>query len=144
MNMIGKTPSGTPDGNGAGRVYIQGSTRDFYVLRLEHDCLHLSAVGEPSGTDLLTVLNKAISSGSIVNHRKSIIDLSQFHGAMDWQAVRIARTMMGWKDEGHRVAYVVPDEAMARWTKPLAPSFEKTIIATFGCLEESQAWLNGA
>ena len=51
--------------------------------------------------------------------------------------------MMGWEEERHRVAYVVTDEAMAKWTKPLAPSFEKTIIATLGSFEEAQAWLNG-
>ena len=143
MNLMSNTSSSTFDGGGGGRVYIQGSTRDFYALQIEHDSLHLSAIGEPSGTDLLAVLHKAISSGSIVNHRNTIVDLSQFRGALDWQAVRVARAMMGWEEEGHRVAYVVMDEATAKWTKPLATSFEKTKIDTFGSFEEAQTWLNG-
>ena len=79
--------------------------------------------------------------GPLGGYRRAQVDLSLFHGVMDWQAVRSARSLMGREEEGHEVAYVILNEEMGSWTKPLAPSLEKTQIATFKSRTVAQAWL---
>lgn len=125
-----------------GTVYSTGSRHSYALLKIGSSCIYLVCAGEPESRDIVNLLREALVNGSLDHYRKCFIDISAYHGTVDWQEVSAIRELIGWPEDAvFNSAYVVGDGMMAALAKSLAAPFPNANFAICPDRAAALAWL---
>jgi hypothetical protein len=117
--------------------------RGRLALRNENGVLRIEAKGDPSGDDVAALFNEALASGLITPPMPTVIELTDYSGNIDWDAIRAIAAQDGWRagTEQPRVAYVTTDANFASVIKLVAALFPNTEQKSFASLGAALAWV---
>src|SRR5690349_15487439 len=89
---------------------LAGASDRRIELRILGDLLFVDLVGEPSGPDMVDCFRRALDSGALKTSMRTLVDLTDFRGTVDWAAIDAIARMAPWgrgTPGAARVAYVV-------------------------------------
>ncbi len=124
-----------------------GSRLGGVSLRVERGVLRIRVVNEPRGDDLVDVIRRAFEGGLLAVSTPTLVDLTEYYGTLDWEAIHKIRAMAPWgtgKPGAARVAYVSRDRLFAALIKLLRGLFPDTRHRLFATEPEALAWLQPA
>lgn len=99
---------------------------------------------ELAGADLVACIRQARESGLLPTATNTLVDLTRFHGVVDWSAVHAVRDMAPWGDGTKtkpRVAYVSKDRMFAALIRLVTGLFPRARHRLFGNVADALAWL---
>jgi hypothetical protein len=99
---------------------------------------------EPSGADLMACIRQAHDTGLLPTATNTLVDLTDFHGVVDWSAIHAVRDMAPWGDASMakpRVAYVSKDRMFAALIRLVTGLFPRARHRLFGNIADALAWL---
>lgn len=93
------------------------------------DRLLVVVTGEPTGESLLECFRTGVEQKILLPDMRTLVDLTQFFGAVDWKAVFALRHLAPWGEGGTgnaRVAYLFRDTEYGASIKILSAMFTRT------------------
>lgn len=126
----------------AGSVYSVGSLHNYALLKTGPSCIYLVCVGEIETRAVVDLLRDALDVEPLDHYRKCFIDISTYHGSVDWQEVTAIRALVGWPEDAvFATAYVVADGIMAALAKSLVAAFTNAKVEIFKDRPSAIEWL---
>lgn len=122
----------------------RGPSERRIALRISGGLLWVDLVGEPSGPDLVDCFRTALASGWLQPSMRSVVDLTEFRGAVDWPAVDAIARMAPWgrgAPGATRVAYIVRNAPFALLIKAAWVRFPLVPYRIFFSRDAALAWL---
>jgi hypothetical protein len=121
-----------------------GGSRGRILLRIVNDLLFVDIVGEPSGPDLVDCFRRALATGRLKPCMRTIVDLTDFSGAVDWRAIDTIARMAPWgrgRPGEARVAYIVRNQPFFLLIKAAWARFPLVQYRIFFSRTEAMVWL---
>jgi hypothetical protein len=132
------------EAGGEGIVVARGYPGARLMMKLTPNRLYILADGEPPGKILTDTFAEAVATGALKS-RSTLIDLTRFTGAVDWEAVMILRDMTPrGKESASNAAYVVRNRLFVKLIKIATAIFPKVHHKAFDSRAEAVAWLDAA
>lgn len=126
----------------AGPVYSTGNHHHYALLKVDPSCIYMVCSGEPESRSIINLLHEALRAGPLDHYRKCFIDISAYHGTVDWQEVSAVRELIGWPEDAvFHTVYVVADGIMASLAKSLAAPYPNAQYAICTDRASAVAWL---
>ncbi len=120
-----------------------GSVHGTVTIRCADDILWVRLAGEPTGEELLECFRKAQAAGLLRLSMRTVVDVLDFIGVVDWEAIRVIRDMAPWGSDGgaSRVAYLSKDILFGSLIKLVGILFRQTRHKLFDDREAALSWL---
>jgi hypothetical protein len=121
-----------------------GDRADFIDIRLENGLLVIEIAGAPDTAKILTGMRAGYEAGWILADMPTLVDVSAFHGKIDWPAIKALSEIAEWGSAAGaatRVAYISPDRFFAFVIKAVSILFPRAIHRLFPDREAALAWL---
>lgn len=102
---------------------------------------------EPAGTDLVDCIRQAHATGLLPVAANTLVDLTDFHGVVDWSAIHAVRDMARWGEGSNakpRVAYVSKDRMFAALIRLVTGLFPSARHRLFASHADALAWLQAS
>jgi len=124
----------------AGRPgFRQGDRVDFVDIRVHDGLLIIEIGGAPDTVKVLSGLQAGYESGWIRTDMPTLVDVSDFHGKIDWSAIKRMSELAAWS--GARVAYISPDRFFAFVIKAVSILFPRALHRLFSDRRSALLWL---
>ena len=114
------------------------------ALKISGDRLYVVVRGEPKGEHLVECFRDGLDSGSLRPSMRTLVDLTDFIGTVDWRAILTVRTLAPWgkKDSGTALtAYVVRNDTFGALIKIIRTLFLGSTHRMFDNFQGAIAWL---
>jgi hypothetical protein len=121
-----------------------GDRVDFIDIRVEHGLLLIEIAGAPDTAKILSGMREGYEAGWILTNMPTLVDVSCFHGKIDWPAIKALSQMADWGGTAQapsRVAYVSPDRFFAFVIKAVSILFPRADHRLYGDRGAALAWL---
>jgi hypothetical protein len=121
-----------------------GSSRGRILLRIVNDRLFIDIIGEPTGPDLIDCFRRALATGQLKPSMRTMVDLTQFSGTVDWHSIDTIARMAPWgrgRPGAARVAYVVRNQPFFLLIKAAWARFPLVQYRIFFSRQEALVWL---
>jgi hypothetical protein len=122
----------------------RGPSECRVALRISDGLLWIDIIGEPSGPDLVDCFRTALDSGWLKPSMRTVVDLTAFHGAVDWAAIDTIARMAPWgrgRPGAARVACVVRNAPFALLIKATWVRFPLVPYRIFFSRDAALAWV---
>ncbi|MBV8169726.1 MAG: hypothetical protein JO021_23270 [Alphaproteobacteria bacterium] len=123
---------------------LSGPSDRRIELRITADHLFVDLVGEPSGADMVACFRRALDSGRLTPSMRTLVDLTEFRGTVDWAAIDAIARMAPWgrgTPGAARVAYVVRNAPFMLLIKAAWARFPLASYRVFFSRDEAMVWL---
>ena len=123
---------------------LSGPSDRRIELRITADLLFVDLIGEPSGPDMVECFRRALDSGWLKPSMRTLVDLTEFHGTVDWAAIDAIARMAPWgrgTPGAARVAYVVRNAPFMLLIKAAWARFPLVSYRVFFSRDEAMVWL---
>jgi hypothetical protein len=123
---------------------LAGASDRRIELRILGDLLFVDLMGEPSGPDMVDCFRRALDSGALKPSMRTVVDLTEFRGAVDWAAIDAIARMAPWgrgTPGAARVAYVVRNAPFVTLIKAAWARFPLVSYRIFFSRDEALVWL---
>ena len=121
-----------------------GDQIDFIDIRVEDGLLLIEISGAPDTAKILSGMREGYQAGWILTNMPTLVDVSGFHGRIDWPAIKALSEMAAWggtSDAPARVAYISPDAFFAFVIKAVSILFPRALHRLFVDRGAALAWL---
>ncbi len=121
--------------------------RGRVALRNEVGVLRIEMRGDPSGEDIAACFNEAVAAGMVMLSMPAVIELSDYSGSIDWDAIRTIAAQDNWgtkTGDVPRVAYVTADATFDTVIKLIAALFPDSEHKSFTGVDAALAWAQRA
>lgn len=126
-----------------GLLVSHGPKSGQISLKAMPDRLFVLVEGEPDGKVLTDCFREALASDRFNIDVPSVVDLTRYHGQVDWAALRAIRDMAPWKP--HMTAIVVrPHTMFDLIIKIVGTIFVNAQLRIFNSHDEAVSWLDSA
>ena len=119
--------------------FRQGDRIDFVDIRVHDSLLIIEIGGAPETVKVLNGLQAGYESGWIRTDMPTLVDVSGFHGKIDWSAIKRIGELAAWS--GARVAYISPDHFFAFVIKAVSILFPRALHRLFSDRRSALLWL---
>ena len=122
-----------------------GGSQGRVLLRISQDLLFVEVIGEPRGDDLVDCFRRGLDSGRLRPSMRSLVDLTQFNGTVDWRAIDAIARMAPWgrgRPGAARVAYVVRNQPFFLLIKAAWARFPLIQYRIFFSRRDALVWLD--
>lgn len=129
-----------------GRTEVRlGDKADFVDIRAEEGLLVIEVVGAPPCSHILQAIRRGYTEGWILTEMPTLVDVSAFHGNIDWASIKAISQMAEWGGRTptarSRVAYLSPDPFFALVVKAVSILFFRSTHRLFADRQTALAWL---
>lgn len=114
-------------------------------LKCKDNILWILIEKEASAEDLIACIKEALQAGWLKLSMPTLVDLTKFTGAVDWDAVRTISKMARWGTDRNgisRTAYLVRDGQFNPLVKIVSVLFPLSTHRPFSNLEHALTWLS--
>lgn len=120
-----------------------GDRGDFVDIRAENGMLLVEVVGAPDTAKIYEGIKQGYARGWIGTEMPTLVDVSGFHGKIDWSAMKALSQMADWGGGAmqSRVAYISPDRFFALVIKAVSILFPRSTHRLFLDRRSALAWL---
>ena len=121
-----------------------GDRGDFVDIRAEDGMLLVEVVGAPDTEKIYQGIQQGFAHGWIGTAMPTLVDVSGFHGKIDWSAIKALSQITDWGGSGDmpsRVAYISPDRFFALVVKAVSILFPRSTHRLFLDRRSALAWL---
>jgi len=121
-----------------------GDRVDFIDIRSDGGLLMIEIAGAPDTAKILTGMREGYEAGWILADMPTLVDVAEFHGKIDWPAIRAVSEIAEWGravGAPTRVAYISPDRFFVFVIKAVSILFPRAIHRLFADRESALAWL---
>lgn len=124
--------------------YRQGDRVDFVDIRVSDGLLIIEIGGAPETVKVLNGLRAGYEGGWIHTNMPTLVDVSGFHGKIDWSAIKRVSELADWGGTAQRpsrVAYISPDRFFAFVIKAVSILFPRALHRLFSDRRAALRWL---
>lgn len=124
--------------------FRQGDRVDFVDIRVRDGLLIIEVSGAPDTVKVLDGLQVGYQGGWISTDMPTLVDVTGFHGKIDWSAIRRVSELAAWggtEQNPSRVAYISPDYFFAFVIKAVSILFPRTLHRLFADRRAALLWL---
>jgi hypothetical protein len=124
-----------------------GDRLDFVDIRAENGILIIEIVGAPDTARIYQGMQHGHAGGWIGTAMPTLVDVSKFHGKIDWHAIKAVSQMADWgvgAQMQSRVAYISPDRFFALVIKAVSIMFPRSTHRLFSSRAAAMAWLQAS
>lgn len=121
-----------------------GDRFDFVDIRVENGILMIDVVGAPESGKIHQAMQQGYTAGWIHTEMPTLVDVSDFHGRIDWVAIKALSQMAEWgakSDTPSRVAYLSADPFFALVVKAVSILFSRSTHRLFADRQTAMRWL---
>lgn len=119
--------------------FRQGDRVDFVDIRVHDGLLIIEIGGAPDTVKVLNGLQAGYEGGWIRTDMPTLVDVSGFHGKIDWSAIKRVNEITAWG--GARVAYISSDYFFAFVIKAVSILFPRALHRLFSDRRSALLWL---
>lgn len=127
--------------------FRQGDRVDFVDIRVHDGLLVIEIGGAPDTVKVLNGLKAGYDEGWIRTDMPTLVDVSGFHGKIDWSAIKRMSELAAWggtAQKPSRVAYISPDQFFAFVIKAVSILFPRTLHRLFSDRRAALRWLQAS
>lgn len=124
--------------------FRQGDRIDFVDIRVRDGLLIIEIAGSPDTVKVLDGLRAGYEGGWIGTDMPTLVDVSGFHGKIDWSAIKRISELAAWGGTAlapSRVAYISPDRFFAFVIKAVSILFPRALHRLFADHRAALLWL---
>lgn len=124
--------------------FRQGDRVDFVDIRVQDGLLIIEIAGAPETVKILNGLRVGYDEGWIRTDMPTLVDVSGFHGKIDWPAIKRVSELAAWGGSAQkpsRVAYISADQFFAFVIKAVSILFPRTLHRLFSDRRAALRWL---
>jgi hypothetical protein len=124
--------------------FRQGDRVDFVDIRVSDGLLIIEIAGAPETVKVLNGLRAGYEGGWIHTNMPTLVDVSGFHGKIDWSAIKRVSELADWGGTAQRpsrVAYISPDRFFAFVIKAVSILFPRALHRLFSDRRAALLWL---
>lgn len=88
--------------------FRHGDRVDFVDIRVRDDLLIIEIAGAPDTVKVLNGIQAGYDGGWIRTDMSTLVDVSGFHGKIDWSAVKRVSELAAWGGTAKKPARIVP------------------------------------
>lgn len=124
--------------------FRQGDRIDFVDIRVRDGLLIVEISGAPDTEKIFNGLKAGYEEGWIHTNMPTLVDVSGFHGKIDWAAIKRVSELATWggtAQKPSRVAYISPDSFFAFVIKAVSILFPRTLHRLFSDRRAALVWL---
>jgi len=121
-----------------------GDRLDFVDIRAEGGMLLIAVVGAPDNQKIYQGIERGRTQGWIRTEMPTLVDVTDFHGKIDWSAIKGISQMAEWGSDGalpSRVAYISSDRFFAFVIKAVSILFPRSTHRLFPDRRAALEWL---
>lgn len=121
-----------------------GDRADYVDIRVDDGLLLIEVVGAPETGKIYQAMQQGFTAGWIHTEMPTLVDVSDFHGRIDWSAIKGLSQMADWgskSDTPSRVAYISPDPFFALVVKAVSILFTRSTHRLFADRQAALRWL---
>lgn len=124
--------------------FRQGDRVDFVDIRVSEGLLIIEIAGSPDTAKVLDGLRAGYESGWIHTSMPTLVDVTSFHGKIDWSAMRRVSELATWGGTAQnpsRVASISPDHFFVFVIKAVSILFPHSLHRLFSDRRAAMLWL---
>jgi hypothetical protein len=124
--------------------FRQGDRVDFVDIRVRDGLLMIEIAGAPDTVKVLDGMRAGYEGGWIHADMPTLVDVSGFHGKIDWSAIKRVSELAPWggtAKKPSRVAYISPDRFFAFVIKAVSILFPRALHRLFLDRRAALLWL---
>jgi hypothetical protein len=124
--------------------FRQGDRVDYVDIRVRDGLLIIEIAGAPETVKVLNGLRAGYQGGWISTNMPTLVDVSGFHGKIDWSAIKRVSELAAWGGTAQRpsrVAYISPDRFFAFVIKAVSILFPRALHRLFSDRRAALLWL---
>ncbi len=124
--------------------FRQGDRVDFVDIRVRDGLLIIEIAGAPDTVKVLDGMRAGYEGGWIHADMPTLVDVSGFHGKIDWSAIKRVSELAPWggtAKKPSRVAYISPDRFFAFVIKAVSILFPRALHRLFVDRRSALLWL---
>lgn len=117
---------------------------DFVDIRVRDGLLIIEIAGAPDTVKVLDGMRAGYEGGWIHADMPTLVDVSGFHGKIDWSAIKRVSELAPWggtAKKPSRVAYISPDRFFAFVIKAVSILFPRALHRLFLDRRSALLWL---
>lgn len=121
-----------------------GDRVDFVDIRVRDGLLIIEIAGAPDTVKVFDGLRAGYEGGWIGTDMPTLVDVSGFHGKIDWSAIKRISELATWggtEKKPSRVAYISPDRFFAFVIKAVSILFPRALHRLFLDRRAALLWL---
>jgi hypothetical protein len=128
-----------------GRTEVRlGDRFDYVDIRVIDGILMIDVVGAPESAKIHQAMQEGHKAGWIRTEMPTLVDVSDFHGRIDWSAIKALSQMADWGSKTgtpSRVAYLSADPFFALVVKAVSILFPRSTHRLFADRRAALRWL---
>ncbi len=124
--------------------FRQGDGVNYVDIRVRDGLLIIEITGAPETVKVLNGLRAGYQGGWISTSMPTLVDVSGFHGKIDWSAIKRVSELAAWGGTAQRpsrVAYISPDRFFAFVIKAVSILFPRALHRLFSDRRAALLWL---
>ncbi len=121
-----------------------GDRLDYVDIRVRDGLLIIEIAGAPDTVNVLYGMRAGYEAGWIRSDMPTLVDVSGFHGKIDWPAIKRVSELTDWggtRKRPSRVAYISPDQFFAFVIKAVSILFPRSLHRLFSDRGDALVWL---
>lgn len=133
-----------PSASAAARVYSCDDGANRVTLTIDGDFLRIDIAGDALDEGIVDCFRTALAEGAIRPNMASLVDLSNFHGGIEWTSIHAIATLAPWGSElgrASKVAYVTKSAWFSALLKVTVVLFPKSQHRQFSSEHHALQWL---
>jgi hypothetical protein len=126
------------------RVFTRSGSGNRVTLSIDGDFLRVDVAGDALDDGIVDCFREAIAAGAMRPNMVTLVDLSDFHGGVEWPAIHAIAKLIPWGSElgrASRVAYVTKSAWFAALLKVVSVLFPKSEHRQFSGVHHALQWL---
>jgi hypothetical protein len=126
------------------QVFSRSSGGNRVTLSIDGDFLRVDVAGDALDDSIVDCFREAIAAGAVRPNMVTLVDLSNFHGGVEWPAIHAIAALVPWGSEigrASRVAYVTKSAWFAALLKLVSVLFPKSQHRQFSGVHHAVQWL---